>query len=183
MSRPCISGVACVIHRIRMSIRILVVDDEPDFVQLMAYNLSRAGFEVLQATNGLEAVHLARRHVPDQVLLDVMMPGFDGFSVCEVLGRSPATARVPVIMVTALDGVSARARGLEAGAVQQAYQTSRASDIAHYGHGCRQAPPGTVSAGGWLNVPGIFPLLPQWHCANATLRPFTSSIEPTEPFR
>jgi two-component system phosphate regulon response regulator PhoB len=102
-----------------MSTKVLVVDDEPDFVQLMAYNLTRAGFEVLQATNGLDAVHLARRHVPDVVLLDVMMPGFDGFSVCEVLGRSPVTARVPVILVTALDGAAAQARGIEAGAVKQ----------------------------------------------------------------
>lgn len=102
-----------------MNTKILVVDDEPDFVQLMAYNLTRAGFEVLQATNGLDAVHLARRYVPDVVLLDVMMPGFDGFSVCEVLGRSPVTSRVPVILVTALDGVAAQARGMEAGAVKQ----------------------------------------------------------------
>lgn len=102
-----------------MSTKILVVDDEPDFVQLMAYNLSRAGFEVFQATNGLDAVHLARRHVPDVVLLDVMMPGFDGFSVCEVLGRSPVTSRVPVILITALDGEKAQSRGMEAGAVKQ----------------------------------------------------------------
>lgn len=102
-----------------MSTKILVVDDEPDFVQLMTYNLTRAGFEVLQAANGLDAVHLARRHVPDVVLLDVMMPGFDGFSVCEVLGRSPITSRVPVILVTALNSVTAEARGMEAGAVKQ----------------------------------------------------------------
>lgn len=102
-----------------MSTTILVVDDEPDFVQLMAYNLTRAGFEVLQATNGLDAVQLARRYVPDCVLLDVMMPDFDGFSVCEVLGRSPATSRVPVILVTALNGLAAQARGVEAGAVKQ----------------------------------------------------------------
>lgn len=101
-----------------MSFKVLVVDDEPDFVHLLSYNLTRAGCEVLQATNGLDAVHLARRYVPDVVLLDVMMPGFDGFSVCEVLGRSPTTARVPVIMLTALDGPAAHARGLQAGAVQ-----------------------------------------------------------------
>lgn len=100
-----------------MNPKILVVDDEPDFVQLMAYNLTDAGFEVFSATNGLDAVHLARRHVPDLVLLDVMMPGFDGFSVCEVLGRNEATSRVPVILITALDGTMARARSIEAGAV------------------------------------------------------------------
>lgn len=102
-----------------MHARVLVVDDEPDFVHLLVYNLTRAGFEVISATNGLDAVHLARRHAPDVVLLDVMMPGCDGFSVCEVLGRSPVTARVPVILITALNGVAARARGLEAGAVHQ----------------------------------------------------------------
>jgi DNA-binding response OmpR family regulator len=98
--------------------KVLVVDDENDFVQLMVYNLSRAGFDVLPATNGLDAIQLARRYIPDVVLLDVMMPTFDGFSVCEVLGRNSVTARIPVILLTALDGMAARARGMEAGAVQ-----------------------------------------------------------------
>jgi DNA-binding response OmpR family regulator len=102
-----------------MNTKILVVDDEPDFVQLMTYNLTRAGFVVLQASNGLNAVHLARRHVPDVVLLDVMMPGFDGFAVCEVLGWSSVTSRVPVILLTALDGAVALPRAMRAGAVKQ----------------------------------------------------------------
>ena len=82
-----------------MNTKILVVDDEPDFVRLLVFNLNRAGFDVLEAVNGLDAVHLARRHLPDIVLLDVMMPQLDGFSVCEVLGRNEITARIPVVYV------------------------------------------------------------------------------------
>src|SRR5262245_40664784 len=99
--------------------KVLVVDDEPDFVHLLAYNLTRAGFEVLEALNGLDAVHLARRHLPDIVLLDVMMPHFDGFSVCEVLARHDSTARIPVVILTALNGPETQERAMQAGAVEQ----------------------------------------------------------------
>src|SRR5690242_19580680 len=99
-----------------MSTRILVVDDEQDMVELLSYNLRSSGFEVLAASNGLEALNKARRDLPDLILLDLMLDGLDGYSVCEILRRQPSTARVPVIMITALAGQIARLNGMAAGA-------------------------------------------------------------------
>jgi len=99
-----------------MSAKILVVDDEPDVIELLAYNLTKRGYTVLTAVNGLEALNKARRELPDLILLDLMLEGIDGFSVCEILRHQPSTATVPVIMITALAGQIARANGLAAGA-------------------------------------------------------------------
>ncbi len=99
-----------------MSAKILVVDDEPEMVELLSFNLQRRGYDVLAATNGLEALNKARQHLPDLILLDLMLEGLDGYSVCEILRRQPSTATVPVIMLTALTGQIARANGMEAGA-------------------------------------------------------------------
>src|SRR5580765_2934756 len=99
-----------------MSAKILVVDDEPEMVELLSFNLQRRGYDVLAATNGLEALNKARQHLPDLILLDLMLEGLDGYSVCEILRRQPSTATVTVIMLTALTGQIARANGMEAGA-------------------------------------------------------------------
>ncbi len=99
-----------------MKAKVLLVDDEPDFIQLMQFTLVCRGFDVLCAANGEEALDQARRALPDVVLLDLMLPDIDGFSVCEILRSQPSTAGVPVILVSALDGFAARTRGLEAGA-------------------------------------------------------------------
>ena len=101
-----------------MNWRVLVVDDEPEFLELMTYNLGRAGFDVLSATNGLDAIILTRRRQPDIVLLDIRMPGLDGISVCQVLNRNPETARIPIIMVSALDNAATREAGASAGAMR-----------------------------------------------------------------
>ena len=98
-----------------MKPRVLVVDDELDFVQLMKYNLEREGFDILTAANGVEALHAARRELPDIVLMDLMLPDIDGFSVCEILRSQPSTAKVPIIVVSALDGDYVRSRGLRTG--------------------------------------------------------------------
>jgi DNA-binding response OmpR family regulator len=74
-----------------MKPKVLVVDDETDFVQLTEYNLSRQGFEVYTAFNGVEALHQARRLLPDVILLDLMLPDIDGASVCEILRSPPWT--------------------------------------------------------------------------------------------
>ena len=99
-----------------MSEKILIVDDEPDIVELLAHNLTANGYEVLTAANGLEALNKARRYLPDLILLDLMLEGIDGYSVCEILRRQPSTSSVPVIMITALAGQIARANGIAAGA-------------------------------------------------------------------
>ncbi|MBX3577881.1 MAG: PleD family two-component system response regulator [Rhizobiaceae bacterium] len=99
-----------------MTARILVVDDIPANVKLLEVRLLAEYFEVLTAANGPEAIETCENGKVDVVLLDVMMPGMDGFEVCRRLKNDPATAHIPVVMITALDQVSDRIRGLEAGA-------------------------------------------------------------------
>jgi DNA-binding response OmpR family regulator len=96
--------------------KILVVDDEPDVVELISFNLRTRGYETIEASNGLEALIKARKFQPDLVVLDVMMDGLDGLSVCEVLRSQVTTKSIPVIMVTAAAGEMARLNSLEAGA-------------------------------------------------------------------
>jgi two-component system cell cycle response regulator len=96
--------------------RILVVDDVPANVKLLEAKLSSEYFDVVTADNGPRAIELARAESPDIILLDVMMPGLDGFEVCRRLKVDPTTAHIPVIMVTALSDAANRVRGLEAGA-------------------------------------------------------------------
>jgi adenylate cyclase len=96
--------------------RILVVDDTPSNVKLLADVLQARGYAVLTATNGPEALARTERDAPDLVLLDVMMPGMSGYDVCRKIRDNPATAMLPVVMVTALDPGQERVKGLEAGA-------------------------------------------------------------------
>lgn len=96
--------------------KILVVEDDPDLVELLSFNLKQAGFAVGTAMNGIEALKKARSVCPDIILLDLMLPEMDGFAVCEVLRHDPATATIPVIMITAVSSALARLAGLEAGA-------------------------------------------------------------------
>jgi len=96
--------------------RILVVDDTPSNVKLLADILRARGYGVVTAVNGAEALARVERDAPDLVLLDVMMPGMSGYEVCRKLRDNPATAMLPVIMVTALDPGQERVKGIEAGA-------------------------------------------------------------------
>jgi two-component system cell cycle response regulator len=99
-----------------MTARVLVVDDILSNVKLLEAKLTAEYFEVVTAFNGLEALAKIDEHEPDIVLLDVMMPGMDGFEVCRRIKQNPKTAHVPVVMVTALDQPSDRVAGLDAGA-------------------------------------------------------------------
>jgi two-component system cell cycle response regulator len=99
-----------------MTARVLVVDDILSNVKLLEAKLSAEYFEVVTAYNGVEALARVDEHAPDIVLLDVMMPGMDGFEVCRRIKSNPRTAHVPVVMVTALDQPSDRVAGLDAGA-------------------------------------------------------------------
>jgi two-component system cell cycle response regulator len=99
-----------------MTARILVVDDVLPNVKLLEARLSAEYFDVRTAANGFDALQLCSRSPFDVILLDVMMPGMDGFEVCRRLKADPATAHVPVVLVTALDHPADRVRGLEAGA-------------------------------------------------------------------
>lgn len=95
---------------------ILVVDDEPSIVELVRFTLEDADVRVVEASDGAEALILARRVKPDLVLLDVQMPRLDGLEVCRQLRREPAFARTPIIMLTAAGQQADRTRGLGAGA-------------------------------------------------------------------
>ncbi|HEU4837855.1 MAG TPA: PleD family two-component system response regulator [Micavibrio sp.] len=99
-----------------MSARVLVVDDILPNVKLLEAKLSSEYYDVLTATNGPEALEKVATLSPDIVLLDVMMPGMDGFEVCKRIKANPATAHIPVVMVTALTEAPERIKGLEAGA-------------------------------------------------------------------
>jgi two-component system cell cycle response regulator len=99
-----------------MTARILVVDDVPANVKLLQARLLAEYFEVLTASGGPEALDICENGKVDVVLLDVMMPVMDGFEVCQRLKSDRATSHIPVVMVTALDQISDRIRGLEAGA-------------------------------------------------------------------
>jgi two-component system phosphate regulon response regulator PhoB len=96
--------------------KILVVDDEPEAVELVEFNLKQAGFEVLTAIDGSEAVRKARSAAPSLVVLDLMLPEIDGLEVCKMLRRDPATAAIPIIMLTAKAAEIDRVLGLELGA-------------------------------------------------------------------
>src|SRR5271165_2265154 len=99
-----------------MTARVLVVDDILSNVKLLEAKLTAEYFEVVTAFNGEEALAKVEERSPDIVLLDVMMPGMDGFEVCRRIKANPKVAHVPVVMVTALDQPSDRVAGLDAGA-------------------------------------------------------------------
>lgn len=96
--------------------RILVVDDEPDAVELISYNLKQAGYDVTPACDGAQALELIKTVAPDLILLDVMLPEMDGFSLCRVFKSAPATSSIPIIMLTAKAAEIDRVLGLELGA-------------------------------------------------------------------
>ena len=94
---------------------ILSVDDERRITDLISLQLGDAGFEVMTAANGREALAAVRRRRPDLILMDLMLPDIDGFGVCEILHSCEPTAHIPVVMLTAWDPDEARALGQKVG--------------------------------------------------------------------
>ena len=99
-----------------MHTKILVVDDELAALELIEFNLKAAGYEVVTAADGNEGLQKARTVLPGLILLDVMLPEIDGMEVCKILKRDPATAAIPIIMLTAKGAEIDRVLGLELGA-------------------------------------------------------------------
>lgn len=95
--------------------RVLIVEDEVDIADLIMFNLQRAGYEVLKAHDGIAGAAVAIRERPDLVVLDLMLPGRDGYSVFREIRRDARTSRIPVIMLTARAQTEDRIQGLEAG--------------------------------------------------------------------
>ena len=96
--------------------RVLLVDDDPQLLLLISTTLGTSDFDLLEASDGEQALQVARRDHPDLVLLDVTMPGLDGFEVCRQLKSSPQTTSIKVVMLTARGTDADRARGREVGA-------------------------------------------------------------------
>jgi len=96
--------------------KILIVDDEIDTLLPLKKSLEVEDYLVLGASNGYEALELAKTNIPDLILLDIMMPGMDGYEVCVQLKKDPVTRNIPVIMLTAKDAVREKVKGLDIGA-------------------------------------------------------------------
>ena len=96
--------------------RLLLVEDDQALIELLIWHFEREGFEVVQTSDGEEALMLAEERPPDVVILDWMIEGIAGIEVCRRLRRRPATANVPILMLTARGEEADRVRGLETGA-------------------------------------------------------------------
>src|SRR5271167_730615 len=95
--------------------QIMVVDDDLDTVTILARYLQREGFATIEALSGPQCLKLLAEHHVDVILLDLMMPEMDGFEVVRALKNNPATAEIPIIMVTARDDIESRAEGIRVG--------------------------------------------------------------------
>ena len=95
--------------------RILLADDEQDLVWAMRHSLSDEGYEILTAYDGVEALAVARRHRPDLIILDIVMPRLDGLQVCHQLRRDPLLAAAPILFLTVRSAIEDRIGGLDAG--------------------------------------------------------------------
>jgi len=96
--------------------KILIVEDEKDIVKMIDYNLKKEGFRTVSASDGEDAIDLAKREHPDLILLDLMLPVIDGLEVCKTLKKENKTAGIPIIMLTAKAQESDKIVGLELGA-------------------------------------------------------------------
>jgi phosphate regulon transcriptional regulator PhoB len=99
-----------------MLAKVLVIDDEKDIVSLLRYHLEKSGFQCLEGMDGTTALRLVREHHPDLLILDLMLPGMDGLEICRILRQDAATARLPILMLTAKAEEVDRVVGLEVGA-------------------------------------------------------------------
>lgn len=111
---------------------VLVVDDEPTARTMLRLILVRAGFEVLEAQDGTEALEEVRRQMPDLMILDIMMPGIDGFEVCEILRSQDDTAELPIIMLSARADAESVNRGLMLGATKYLTKPVMPNELTHH---------------------------------------------------
>jgi two-component system, OmpR family, alkaline phosphatase synthesis response regulator PhoP len=111
--------------------KLLVVEDQPELLDLFRLEFKEEGFATATATNGLDAVRKARSILPDLILLDVMLPELDGFAVCEILRRDLSTRHIPIIMVTGLPGELPRCAGIESGATEFVTKPVTPAELVH----------------------------------------------------
>src|SRR5678815_1375636 len=96
--------------------KILIADDEPDILEILKYNLSSEGYQVITAKDGDEALDRAKFFHPDMIVLDIMMPKKNGVEVCEILRKQPAFRETLILFLTALSDEGTQVKGLETGA-------------------------------------------------------------------
>jgi adenylate cyclase len=110
--------IAAPVHRapVQATFRVLVVEDDPDMAAFLERLLTAAGMSVDHALDGIDGLSHVRAQAPDLILLDVMLPDVSGFEICQRLKADPATALVPIVLITALEDHASRVRGIEAGA-------------------------------------------------------------------
>jgi two-component system alkaline phosphatase synthesis response regulator PhoP len=95
--------------------KILIADDEPDIIEIISFHLTKAGFEVITANDGSEAIEKAKLHTPDCIILDIMMPKRTGFEVCEYLRSNTQFDKTLIVLLTALNDEASHIKGLELG--------------------------------------------------------------------
>ena len=100
----------------KKAITILIIEDEPDISELIEYNLTQSGYSIIVSNNGEKGIEIARKHSPDLILLDLMLPGIHGIDVCRILKNDKDTSGVLIIMLTALGQEEDIIKGLETGA-------------------------------------------------------------------
>jgi len=112
-----------------MARKILVIEDDPATLRLVDYSLKQEGYEVITAANGLDGIRKAMGESPDLVILDVMLPGLDGFEICYRLRAEPATAKLPILMFSAKAQEIDKDTGMRVGADDYLTKPSAPADI------------------------------------------------------
>ena len=112
-----------------MAEKLLIVDDEKDTLKLVSLMLERQGYEVVSALDGPTALELVKSEKPDLILLDIMMPGMDGFEVCEKLKSSPETASIAVIFMTGKTDKEDKDKGIALGAIDYIFKPFDIEDV------------------------------------------------------
>ena len=96
--------------------KILIVEDDPSFLRAISHIVEKEGYEVTYASNGMTGLRMAKEDKPDLLILDIMLPGIDGFEICYQLRHEPETAKLPIIMLSAKGQETDKTTGLEVGA-------------------------------------------------------------------
>jgi DNA-binding response OmpR family regulator len=109
--------------------KVLLVEDNSELLELLRLCFKAAGFAVATAPNGVAALELTRSQAPDVIVLDLMLPELDGLAVCDILRKDPATAAIPIIMLTGLSGQLSRLAGLESGADDYLVKPVKPNDL------------------------------------------------------
>ena len=96
--------------------KILIIEDDPSFLRAITHIVEKEGYNVVNASNGMRGLRMAKEDKPDLLILDVMLPGIDGFEICSQLRHEPQTAKLPLIMLSAKGQEADKTTGLEVGA-------------------------------------------------------------------